>query len=152
MSAEQENGEADRLCFDLIAHIPREQVASLQTNLPILRWEELCVGMRNLTHLHLIDINLPTWFAELDVRRPHAQRELLRGLNHIVITRPTLNGYDWTPLTNFLSNRAAIGNRISSLTLAGDHRFMDKEIVGSIKDVVDVFEDKGGDWGPHEYN
>jgi len=29
---------------------------------------------------------------------------------------------------------------------------MDKEVVGSIKDVVDVFEDKGGDWGPDEYN
>jgi len=37
MSAEQENGEADRFGFDLIADIPREQVASLQTNLPILR-------------------------------------------------------------------------------------------------------------------
>jgi len=45
-----EDEEADRVYFDLIAHIQREQVTSLQTDLPILRWKELCVEMRNLTH------------------------------------------------------------------------------------------------------
>ena len=140
MVAQPEDREADRLGCDLIAHIPLEQVASLQTHLPILHWEELCVGMRNLTHLHLVDINLPRWFIE-----SHAQKELLRRLNHIVITRPTLRlgRCDWTPLTDFLFNRAAIGNRISSLKLTGDHRFVDNEVVGSIERVVDVFEDEG---------
>ena len=136
-----EGKEADWLCFDLIAHIRREQVTRLETNLPILRWEELCVAMRNLTHLHLTDVNLSTWFAELAVCGPQASKELLRGLTHIVITRATLRGGDWSPLTNFLSRRAAVGNRISSLRLTG-HPYMEEGVVESIKRVVEVFEDK----------
>ena len=135
--------EANRLCFDLIAHIPREQVTSLQTNLPILRREELCVEMRNLSYLNLVDIDLFTWFMEPVVRGPHEFQELLRNLDHIVIIRPTLRGGDWSPLTNFLSRRAAIGNRISSLRLS-DHPSMDEDVVESIRRVADVFEDEDG--------
>jgi hypothetical protein len=40
--------EADRLCFDIIAHIPQEEVIYLTTTLPVLRSEELCVQMCNL--------------------------------------------------------------------------------------------------------
>jgi len=88
-TVELEDEEAGRLCFDLIAHIQRERVTRLQTNLPILRREELCVEMRNLTHLQLAKTDLPTWSTELVVRRPHASRELLPGLDHIVIAKPT---------------------------------------------------------------
>jgi len=141
ISTSLEDDEADRLCFDLIAHIQREQVTSLQTNLPILRWEGLCAEMNNLTHLYLVDIDLSKWFVELGVRRSHGLNEVLRGLNHIVITRPTLGGGDWRPLTNFLSRRAAVGNRISSLKLTG-HPRMDEDVVRSIEYVVDVFENE----------
>ena len=50
--------EANRLCFDLISHTPREQVISLQTSLPILYSEELCIEMRDLTYLHLTYVDL----------------------------------------------------------------------------------------------
>jgi len=141
ISTPLEGEEADRLCFDLIAHIRRDQVTSLQTNLPILRWEELCVEMNNLTHLYLVDIDLSTWFVELGIHKPRASKKLLHGLNHITITRPTLGGGDWRPLRNFLSRRAAVGNRISSLKLTG-HPRMDEDVVRSIECVVDVFEDE----------
>ena len=138
-SAKLEDEEAGRLFFDLIAHIIQwEQVTSLQTNLPILRREE-CVEMRNLTHLHLVKVDPSTWFTELVVRRPHASRELLPGLDHIEIAEPTLRGGDWSPLTNFLSHRAAVGKRISSLRMTG-HPHMDEEVVASMECVVDVFE------------
>ena len=133
-----EDEEADRLCFDLIAHVQREQVTSLRTNLRIPRWEELCVEMRNLTHLHLLNIDLSTWFAELGVHKPQAPNELLRGLKHIEVTGPLPSG-DWSPLTKFLSHRAAIGNRISSLKVR-DHPHMNKDVVASIERTVDIFE------------
>jgi len=139
-----EDKEVDRLCFELIAHIQWEQVTSLKTNFPILRWEELCVEMHNLTHLYLVEIDLSTWFTELVAYRLHASQELLRSLDRIVITKPTLGGGDWSPLTNFLSSRAAVGKRISSLKLSG-HPHMDEDVVRSIKRVVDVFENEGGD-------
>ena len=133
-----EDEEADRLYFDLIAHIQRDQVTILQTNLPILRWEDLCVEMRNLTYLHLVDTDLSTWFAELGAPGSRTFKELLPGLEHIEVTRPALSG-DWSPLTNFLPHRAAIGNRISSLRI-WDHPHMGEDVAESIERTVDVFE------------
>ena len=140
MSAIMEDGEAERLCFDLITHIPLERVIYLETTLPILRSEELSVKMHNLTCLNLPGVNLSTWFIEPDVRGSHSFKELLRGLEHVIITRPALSG-GWNPFTSFLSRRAAVGNPTSSLRL-GAHPHMDESVVESIKRAVKVFEDE----------
>ena len=134
--------EADKLCLDVIAHIPQEEAGEVTTTLPILRSEELCTRMRNLTHLHLEGVNLSKWFVEPDTRKPHVFKDLLRGLRSIAITRPALIGDDWGPLTNFLACCAAVGNRISSLSLRG-YPPMGEDIVESIRCVVEVFEDGG---------
>jgi hypothetical protein len=132
--------EADKLCFDTIAYLPQEKVVNLSTTLPILRSEELCVRMCSLTHLHLEDVDLSTWFIEPDTREPHAFKDFLRGLRHIAITNPRLSGGDWSPLTNFLTRRAAVGNRISTLRLSG-YPPMDKGVIESIRHKVEAFED-----------
>jgi hypothetical protein len=137
--------EADKLCFDIVAHIPKEKIVKL-TALPILRSEELCIQMYNVTHLHLEDVDLSTWFVEPDTREPHVFKDLLRGLRSITITESRLSGGDWSPLTNFLIRRAAAGNRISSLWLSCCPR-MDESVVESIRRVVEVFEDEGSDDG-----
>ena len=131
--------EAVRLGFDLIAHIPREQIVHLKTTLPILRSEELCIGMRNLTYLRVSHPDLSTWFIEPDIWGPDTSRELLRSLDRLDISRPTLGGGDWIPLTNFLTRRAAVGNRISLLLLK-HYPLMRPEVVESIEQVVEVFE------------
>lgn len=87
-------------------------------------------------------------------RGPHIQ--LLRGLDHITINRPTLGGGDWIPFKNSLSRRGAVGNRISSLRL-DEYPHMDEEVVESIERAVEVFEDEAGGsddedagwWGLH---
>ena len=135
---------ADKLYFDVIAHIPQAAVVDVKTTLPILRSEELCVQMYNLAHLHLDDVDLSMWFAEPDARGPLVFKDLLRGLRHITITHPSLSGGDWSPLTNFLTRRATVGNRISSLRI--DHNLhMGEGVVESIRRVVEVFEDEGSD-------
>ena len=48
--------------------------------------------------------------------RPHTFKGFLPSLDRVFITQPTLSG-DWSPFTDFLSRRAAFGNRISSLKL-----------------------------------
>jgi len=138
MNVELEDEEADQLCFDLISHIPREQVISLQTSLHILRSEELCVGMRSLTYLYIGGTDLSTWFVEPEIPGRHTFKDLLRGLDHIIIIEPSLSGDDWSPLTNFLSRRAEVGNRISSLKLISGHLQMDESVVESIERVVEV--------------
>ena len=132
--------EVGKSCFDVIAHVPLEEVVHLQTALPILQSEELCVQMRNLTHLRLEGVDLSTWFAEPDTREPHIFKDLLPGLRSISVPRYRRSGYDWSPLTSFLTRRTAVGNRISSLNI---HYYggMDDDVVESILCAVDVFED-----------
>jgi hypothetical protein len=136
--------EEDKLCLDIIAHIPQEKVGELTTTVPILHSEDLCIRMRNLTYLHLEGVNLSRWFVEPATREPHGFRDLLHGLRSISIIRVGLSGDDWSPLTNFLARRAAVGNRISSLSLRG-YPPMGEDVVESIRRAVEVFEDGGSD-------
>ena len=141
LSVDLEKEEAEGLLFDIIAHIPWEQVIYLNTGLPILRSEELCVEMCNLTHLDLDRVDLSTWFLVPDLCGRHTFKDILRNLDHIRIREPTLSK-GWSPLTDFLSRRAAIGNRISWLYISGYPR-MDEGVVEIIEGAVEVFEDGG---------
>ena len=136
-----EEEEADKLCFGIISHIPQEEVIDLTTTLPILRSEELCVRMRNLTHLCLEEVNLSTWFAEPKTREPYTSKDLPRRLRSITITDPSLIDGDWGPLTNFLTRCAAVGSRIPFLGLRC-HPQMGEDVVESIRCAVGVFEDR----------
>ena len=113
--------EAEGLDFDLISHIPWKQVINLGTSRPILRSEELCVEMCNLTHLNLANIDLSTWFAGSDgMCEAHPSKVLLRSLDSIWINRPWVRSNDdWSPFMHFPTRRAAAGNRISSLRICG---------------------------------
>lgn len=148
MDMRLQDQEADGLCLDLMGQIPREQVIRFQTTLPIIRSEELCVEMCNLTHLHLVGVDLSTWPGEPDGGGSHTFKGPLRSLRHIVITRSTLSSGDWGPFTRFLSRRAAVGTWISSLLLNG-HPDMGGDVAGSssvwsrVKCVAKVFEDDG---------
>ena len=138
LDAELEDEESNRLHFELTARIPLEKVTNLQTALPILRSEELCIQMCNLTYLYLDGADLSTWSVEPEISGPHTFKDLLCGLDHIEITEARLGG-GWDAITNFLSRRAAVGKRISSLSLNGSLQ-MDENMAESVKRVVDVFE------------
>ena len=71
--------EGDKLCFDIIVHIPQEVIVEV-TTLFIPRSEELCIRMYDLTHLHLDGIDMSSWFAGPEVREPHGFKDVLRGL------------------------------------------------------------------------
>ena len=132
--------EANNLCFDIIAHIPPGNILELTTTtLPILRSGELCIRMCNLTHLHLGGVKLSEWFVEPEIPEPYVFKDILPRLRSISIISVDLCGGDWSPLTNFLARRAAVGNRISSLMFHG-HPPMDEGVVESIRCVVDVLE------------
>ena len=130
------------MCSDFVAHIPLERVIRPKTNLPILCFEELCVGMCNLTYLHLTEVNLSEDFADPGIRDSHTSKDLLPGLDHLKITAPTLGRSYWSPLTEFLTRRAAVANRLSSLVFTICPR-MCPEDIESIKQAVDVFLRRG---------
>ena len=146
---ELEDEEINRLHLDLIAHIPLDQVISLETTLPILRSEELCIGMTNLTHLHLRDVDLSTWFVEPEISGAHSFKDILPGLGSIEITYCSLSG-GWDAFTNFLYRRAAVGNRVSSLKFNSQVQ-MGEHVAEIIERMVDVFDDRVDGWpGPDD--
>jgi hypothetical protein len=132
--------EANKLCFDIFVHFSPE-VVEVSTNLPILRSGELCVQMCNLTHLHLELADASTWFTEPDIPKPHVFKDLLPRLRSILITNFRRSGEDWNPFTDFLTRRAAVGNRIYSLSLR-NHSHMGEDVVESIRRSVEVFKDE----------
>ena len=146
MSVTLEKEEAEKLCFDIIAHIPQEEVVDLTTTLPIFRSEGLCIRMRNLTHLHLELVDLSEWFIEPDAREPHVFKDFLPGLRSITISEPRLSDGDWSPLTNFLTRRTAVGNRISFLKLSR-YPPMDGDVVEGIRHAMGALEDGENDGG-----
>jgi hypothetical protein len=102
-------------------------------------WLRYARIQHNLAYLELEQADLSTSFVEPDIREPHVFKDLLRGLRSITITDSRLSGGDWSPLTNFLTRRAAIGSRISSFSLGYCPR-MDESVVESIRRAVEVFE------------
>ena len=138
--------EAEKICFDLITHIPREEISDLRTTLPILHSEELCVEMCNLTHLRLVGVDLATFFVEPDARGPHASKDLLPSLDSITIIRPLRSSSDWGPLVHFLTRRAAVGSRISSLRISSlRNREEGADVTQCILPVVDDLGDVDSD-------
>jgi len=134
----QTAGEALEMVFDFVSRLPLEEVTDLKTNIPILCSEELCVGMCNLTNLYLTEVDLSGRFADPDIDGPQTFRELLPSLDCLKIDVPTLGRGYWNPLINFLTRRAAIGNRISSLVFILCPR-MCPEDIQSVERVVDFF-------------
>jgi len=94
--------------------------------------------MCNLAYLYLTEANLSGRFVDPDDRGSHTFKDLLPGLDHLKITAPTLGRGYWDPLTEFMTRRAAIGNRLSLLVFIICPR-MCPEDVESIKQAVDVF-------------
>ena len=138
MVEELEDEEAYGLCFDLVAHIPQAQVISLTTDLPVLR-SKLCVDMRGLEHLHIFGADLSTWPIELEIHGPQPE-DLLRNLDRIEITVPMASG-GWGAFADFLSRRAAVGNRISLLRFDGHTSLrIDEAVIVCIERAVGVFD------------
>ena len=138
MRENPESEEAEGLGFDLIAHIPLEKVSDLRTTLPILHLEELCVKMCNLTHLYLIGVDLSTLFMGSGVCGPHTSEDFLCSLDSIWIIQPTQSSCDLSPLVHFLTHRATVGNKISSLRLSS-LRYMNRDVTQGILPIVEDF-------------
>ena len=139
---------AEQTGFNLIAHVPQRQVISLRTNLPILRSEELCIEMCNLTRLNLDEVDLSACFAGLDIHEPHKFEKLLPSLDRIILAWPTLSDDYWYPLVGFLSRRAAARKPISSVRFCG-YPDIDDDAYESIRYAVKVFDLEGSGVGDY---
>ena len=121
----------EKIGLDLIAHIPWEEVVNLRTTLPHPTLGGTVRQDVQPGALHLVDMDVSTSFVEPDVRGSQTLNDLLPSLDSISIIRPVLSDGDWGPFIDFLTRRAAVSNRISSLKIDG-FPYMDADVVERI--------------------
>lgn len=109
-------GEQEKAYLDVLTHIPLARVISSEGPLPLLKSEDLSVGLSNLLQLCAVDPDLRTWFPAPDPRGTHPYEELLPSLKHLTLRKPWMIRGEWSPLTTFLSRSASAGNQLGSLT------------------------------------
>ena len=84
--------------------------------------------------------NAFTWFIESDIY----EEDLLPWLHSISIYEPCLSGGDWTPLTSFLTHRAAIGKKLWWLRIS-DYLYMGEVMIECLERVVGSWEGECSD-------
>ena len=128
-----------KLFLDSLRHIPHGHVVCYESPSELLKSPELSAGMSNLIELRLVRVRLSGWFVEPDPGGTRAYWELPPSLKYLLLVAPTLDGGDWSPLTNFLSRRASVGHRLDSLTI-NERPHICRDVVDDIGSMVGNFE------------
>lgn len=131
--------ECEKLFLDSLAHIPHGHIIYYESTCRLLKSANIFAGISNLIELRPGWARLSEWFAEPSQGGPHPYWELPPSLKYLSLRAPILDGGDWSPLTNFLSRRASVGNRLDSLTISGSSHVC-SDVVEDIRGMVENFE------------
>jgi hypothetical protein len=99
---------------EFISCAPPEEVVCLRVIGRLAAMGDIYTRLPNLNTLFLIMANLPEIFPEPN---PDKDEVIFPSLQHLVLQKPGMNYDDWSPLINFLTGRAASGNRLSTLKI-----------------------------------
>ena len=103
----------NKLCIDIFAHLPRERVIYLETNLSTDLMEELLVTMPNIEALHLAGAAMLEWFQLPHPHGPHAHKELFPSLQCLYLESVVMEDGNWYPLVRYLTHQTFGGPRIT---------------------------------------
>ena len=143
----------DQLALDLIAYIPREEIAYFRTRERLAAVKDLPVRMPNLKALDFQAIPLyPTFSVVLDSPDGSQVEEVIPStVKHLFLGNLILNGYDWVHLIAFLTRRVSAGNWLGSLRIDGPCH-MCEEVSAGVRGVVGRLEIEDGcleSWCPY---
>ena len=130
--------ECEKLFLDSLAHIPRGHIVYYESTCRLLKSADLFVGMSNLIELRPARARLSEWFAEPGQGGTQVYWEIPPSLKYLSLYAPVLDGGYWSPLTNFLSRRASVGNRLDSLTIS-ECSHVCPDVVEDIRSMVGNF-------------
>lgn len=105
----------ERLTLGLTAYIPRENFVYFRTCGSLGAIQDVHVRLPNLKTLDLNRVPLSRVFPIPYWDPSDMQETLPPSLDHIFLQRPLMDGFTWLPLTEYLSQRKASGNQLSSL-------------------------------------
>ena len=125
-----------QLLVNLIALIPREHVAQLETEVGMNLPEELLLMMPNIEVLRISGVELSEGFLRPNPSGPHANTKLLPSLKELCLRDITLDEGGWSHLTTYLAHQTSDGQAIS-LGVFGYIPYMCPELVEEIRGLVE---------------
>jgi len=128
----------DKLCIDLIACTPREQVLYLGGHLSTAVLRETAPAMPKIQELCLIGAFLSDGFLRPDPAGSLTGAKLLPSLRHLHMEDTVLDDDDWSPLLSYLSHQTSSDQAIS-LTLCGEPSHICRNAEIGIEGLVDEF-------------
>ena len=136
----QEEEDCAKLFFDSLAHIHRN-IIFYNSSLSPLRSTDVSIGMVNLVKIRVPrSVPLSEWFVDPDPGGTFSYGQILPSLKYLSFYQLELDGGNWTPLTNFLSRRASVGNRLESLEITPNCPHVCPDVAEEIKRLVQHFE------------
>jgi len=128
----------DKLCVDLVAYTPREQVLYLKGNLSMDVMRETVPAMPKIQELHLTGSFLSDGFLQPDPAGSLAGTKLLPSLRRLHLEDTTVDDDDWSPLLSYLSHQTSGGQAIS-LRLSGGPTHICENVEIGIEGLVQEF-------------
>ena len=133
----------DKLCIDLVAHIPGEHVVYFRGDLSMDALRGIVTAMPNIQELHLSTALLADRFLQPVSGEPLANEKLLPSLRRLHLEDVVAGDGNWSPLLPYPAHQTPDGQGIS-LTLSGEHQHICKDIVrkieGSVEELIlDLF-------------
>jgi len=129
----QDAGE--KLCTDLVAVTPRENVVKLTGGASVCAMGSLLIATPNIVDLYLIQSVVTDTFLRLG---PFSHTKLLPSLRHLCLDYFALpNNDDWSPLKVYLIHWQTSSGQTISLRLCGKHAPIPPNVVEEIEGLVD---------------
>jgi hypothetical protein len=130
--------ERAKLCTDVVALLPQENIVYLKTNL----WEtvirKVIPAMPNLEALHLVEALVHPEFLLPDPNGPSPNTKLLPFLQRLYLENTSAVFSEWWPLSRFATHQTS-GNHPFSLILLGEYMHICPELAEEIGGLVEEF-------------
>ena len=120
----------ERAVLDLVACIPRDEVAYFKARNNPVTTEDVCSHFPNIRALSFDCVHLSVAFPS---PRMDVEGKTFPPLEHILLER--VGDEDWSPLMTFLASRVSSGSRLDTLVIS-DFSDLPPEIVGDIRGMV----------------
>ena len=108
--------ELERATFDLITHVPREEVVYFQTQNNHVVMEDASSQFPNVRALSLDTIPLSAAFPGPNLV---GDRMIFPALKYLSLKEVLVDDGDWNPFINFLVRRVSSRNRLDTVVITG---------------------------------
>ena len=130
--------EKNKLCIDILALLPKEHIAFLETDLPTSGMEELLLSMPNIEGLNLSNAVISDWFLLPNRDGPNPHKKLLPSLKWLYLEDTVTVEKSWDPFIQYLIHQTSGGQPIS-LSVFGRGTHVCEKVWKVIEDLVEDF-------------